>query len=169
VEAGSRGAALRDADTVAEVKTQIQDVAEFLKLVHGVQESLDKGIIRSPPPATTVRSKCPWMSNSEKTHSLSPDTGTTHVSQPRTIEQEPGQHLKPSPLSFAPAGLSHPKPPAPQGSALDKFTVNVTTGAHVENFDMIVSDIPGPTLSKPTTRSRKRARSPTEACHTGTC
>jgi hypothetical protein len=156
-------------DTVAEVKTQSQDVAELLKLVRGVQESLDKGIIRSPPPATTVRSECLRMSNSAKTHSLSPDTGTTHVSQPRTIEREPGHHLKPSPLSIAPAGTSHPKPPTPQGSMLDKFTVNVTTREHAEIFDMIVSDIPGPTSSKPTTRSRKRARSPTEACHTGTC
>jgi hypothetical protein len=83
-------------DIVVEVKTQGQDVQEILKLVCGVQESLNKGVERYSKSPDRVQHSVDSM----KTHILSPDTGTTTVSKPGREVNETGTHLQLAPLSF---------------------------------------------------------------------
>jgi hypothetical protein len=84
-------------DTVAEVKTQSSDVQELLKLVHGVQASLNQS---APQSTTPRRSHSLLHSEGTKTVLMSPDTSVTDGSHPVRVSTNSGSYLVPAPLSL---------------------------------------------------------------------
>jgi hypothetical protein len=141
-------------------------VQELLKLVRGVQATLNQG---APQLTTPRRSESLPHSEGTKTVLLSPDTGVTNGSHPLRVSTEAGTHLVPSALSLGGEQVTTSTLLKKPINAFDKCQDIFVDGARTATMDTVVNDTAAPTSSKSHSkgRGRKRAMSPTSALPTG--